>query len=90
MGSRSEIDSTIPLAAIERVAGILCNLDEDLEPDNPWGHRLIGANRDAPHYGDCTKASCPCVRCLYITETERARKLLAAMGDLASFVKPSA
>ena len=69
------------LEKIERVAGILCNMDEGLEPDNPWGHRLIGPNRDAVHYGDCTKACCTCVRCLYITETERARKLLVAIGD---------
>lgn len=73
----------MPLAKIERVAGFLCNLDEGLEPDNPWGHRLIGPNRDAPHYGDCTKACGTCVRCLYIIETERARKLLAAIGGLS-------
>ena len=73
--------STVPLAKIELVAGILCNLDEGLEPDNPWGHRLIGPNRDAAHRGDCTKEPFTCVRCLYINETERARKLLVAIGD---------
>ena len=64
---------------IERVAGFLCNMDEGLELDNPWGHRLIGPNRDAPHKGDCTKDPFTCVRCLYITETTRAEELLKAI-----------
>ena len=69
------------LEKIERVAGILCNMDEDLDPDNAWGHRMIGPNREARHDGDCTKKCFTCSRCLYIRETERARKLLAAIGD---------
>ena len=69
----------ISLASIEFTAGILCNLDEGLAPNDPWGHRLIGSNRDATHRGDCTKECFTCSRCLYDAETVRAAKLLSAL-----------
>ena len=66
-------------AEVEAAAGIMCNLDEGLLASDPWGHRLIGPNRDAPHRGDCTKESFTCVRCLCISEMARASKLLDAL-----------
>ena len=66
---------------IERAAGALLNVQENLAPDNPWGHRCIANNKAAPHAGDCTKMSFTCVRCMCEDAFKEVRAVIAAMGD---------
>ncbi len=66
------------------IAGVLLNVQDDLKPDNEWGHHFISHNRDGVHDGDCTKQCYTCCRCvcdealkqadIVIREVERFRK----------------